>query len=110
MDWTAEMVDALRRLWGEGHSASYIAVQLGGISRNAVIGKAHRLHLSARPSPIRRTGSMSAAAGGKTCSWPVGDPKQNGFHFCGDPVEAGRPYCTVHCESAYHKKPQPVAA
>ncbi len=48
MNWTDERVEALRRLWAEGLSASQIAAQLGGVSRNAVIGKVHRLKLSGR--------------------------------------------------------------
>ena len=48
MNWTDERVDLLRRLWSEGLSASQIAAQLGGVSRNAVIGKVHRLKLSSR--------------------------------------------------------------
>lgn len=55
MTWTDERVSTLRELWGNGKSASEIAKILGGgISRNAVIGKAHRLNLSGRPSPIKR--------------------------------------------------------
>ncbi|MEQ8967782.1 MAG: GcrA family cell cycle regulator [Azospirillaceae bacterium] len=54
MSWTDERVDKLRELWGNGKSASEIADLLGGVSRNAVIGKAHRLGLSGRPSPIRK--------------------------------------------------------
>lgn len=46
--WTDERVDLLRRLWDEGLSASQIAAQLGGVTRNAVIGKVHRLGLSGR--------------------------------------------------------------
>lgn len=48
MNWTEERVEALRKLWAEGLSASQIAAQLGGVSRNAVIGKVHRLKLSSR--------------------------------------------------------------
>lgn len=48
MSWTDERVDTLKRLWGEGHSASQIATHLGGVSRNAVIGKVHRLGLESR--------------------------------------------------------------
>src|SRR5271167_1058400 len=54
MDWSNERVEELRRLWGQGQTASRIAELLGGITRNAVIGKAHRLGLRGRPSPIRR--------------------------------------------------------
>ena len=48
MSWTDERVELLRKLWSEGLSASQIATQLGGVSRNAVIGKVHRLKLSSR--------------------------------------------------------------
>jgi GcrA cell cycle regulator len=53
MDWTAEAIERLRALWAEGHSTAEIGRRMG-ISKNAVVGKAHRLNLSARPSPIRR--------------------------------------------------------
>lgn len=48
MSWTDERVEMLKTLWAEGLSASQIAAQLGGVSRNAVIGKVHRLKLSSR--------------------------------------------------------------
>ncbi|MCK5374350.1 MAG: gcrA cell cycle regulator family protein [Alphaproteobacteria bacterium] len=54
MSWTEERVSLLRKLWGEGHTAAEIAKQLGGVTRNAVIGKAHRLKLSNRVSPIQQ--------------------------------------------------------
>ena len=58
MAWTDDRVDHLRELWSKGLSASQIAAQLGdGVTRNAVIGKAHRLGLEGRPSPIRGGGS-----------------------------------------------------
>ena len=59
MSWTDERVTLLRELWAKGLSASQIAVQLGGVTRNAVIGKAHRLGLESRPSPIRGDGTGS---------------------------------------------------
>lgn len=49
--WTDERVELLRKLWLDGHSASQIAKQLGGVTRNAVIGKVHRLGLSGRATP-----------------------------------------------------------
>lgn len=158
MEWTEQRIEMLRRLWGQGQTASQIAVALGGVTRNAVIGKAHRLGLTGRPSPIKRDAAggdapkrrpaarrMAVApqpkpmmsvprtnatsqpneaappppapqertrsyparahgAGGKACSWPVGDPKQAGFHFCGEPAEPGRPYCGAHCQQAYQRK------
>ena len=51
MGWTDERVELLKKLWLEGHSASQIAKQLGGVTRNAVIGKVHRLGLSGRAAP-----------------------------------------------------------
>ena len=51
MGWTEERVETLKKLWLEGHSASQIAKQLGGVTRNAVIGKVHRLGLSGRAAP-----------------------------------------------------------
>ncbi|MEO8927828.1 MAG: GcrA family cell cycle regulator, partial [Caulobacteraceae bacterium] len=51
MGWTDERVEILKKLWLDGHSASQIAKQLGGVTRNAVIGKVHRLGLSGRATP-----------------------------------------------------------
>ena len=48
MSWTDEKVNKLKDLWGKGNTASQIAEIIGGVSRNAVIGKAHRLNLSAK--------------------------------------------------------------
>ncbi|WP_291207720.1 GcrA family cell cycle regulator, partial [Hyphomonas sp.] len=53
MSWNDERVNTLKKLWAEGHSASQIAKQLGGVTRNAVIGKVHRLGLSGRATPSR---------------------------------------------------------
>jgi GcrA cell cycle regulator len=59
MDWTAEAIDQLRSLWAEGHSTAEIGRRMG-VSKNAVVGKAHRLNLPARPSPIRREAEGAA--------------------------------------------------
>ena len=56
MSWTDERVDVLKKMWGEGQSASQIAKELGGVTRNAVIGKVHRLGLS------NRSGAQAAPA------------------------------------------------
>ncbi|WP_310469263.1 GcrA family cell cycle regulator [Sphingomonas sp.] len=53
MSWTDGRIDRLKKMWTEGSTASQIADELGGVSRNAVIGKAHRLGLDARPSPVK---------------------------------------------------------
>ena len=55
MSWTDERVELLKRLWGEGQSASQIAKELGGVTRNAVIGKVHRLGLSNRATAAAKT-------------------------------------------------------
>ncbi|MEL6451497.1 MAG: GcrA family cell cycle regulator [Pseudomonadota bacterium] len=59
MSWTDERVELLKKMWGEGQSASQIAKELGGVTRNAVIGKVHRLGLS------NRAGSGAAAPAAK---------------------------------------------
>jgi GcrA cell cycle regulator len=53
MGWTDERVESLKKLWQDGLSASQIAKQLGGVTRNAVIGKVHRLGLSGRAAPSK---------------------------------------------------------
>ena len=53
MSWTDERIERLKTMWTSGSTASQIAEDLGGVSRNAVIGKAHRLGLEARPSPVK---------------------------------------------------------
>jgi GcrA cell cycle regulator len=180
-------------MWTNGHTASQIAETLGGVSRNAVIGKAHRLGLQSRPSPVKpgesegeppvkaaavekpapveraaaptpapepRSAPAATAApapaekaadapivrsigpGGfqrqnpheqqspippapprrlvpakpsaeiadktslldlndRICKWPLGHPGEPDFHFCGNPVNPGFPYCLEHCSVAY---------
>ncbi len=161
MGWTDERVVLLKRLWVEGKTAAEIAKLIGGgVTRNAVIGKAHRLKLSGRISPIQENamgGRSGGAAGGsgvetsgtrsvsaprkpqktiiskvsnreiiapvqlpsaqenycfgagvslvdlkeRMCRWPIGDPKEDGFKFCGGPSEEGIPYCSHHARVAY---------
>lgn len=62
MNWTDERVELLKKLWAEGFSASQIAAQLGGVTRNAVIGKAHRLKLSGRTKAQPRLRKAGLAA------------------------------------------------
>jgi GcrA cell cycle regulator len=63
MSWTDERIDRLKSLWTQGMTASQIADELGGVSRNAVIGKAHRLGLQARPSPVKPNEAADAEGG-----------------------------------------------
>jgi GcrA cell cycle regulator len=195
MSWTDERIDSLKTMWEKGMTASQIAEELGGVSRNAVIGKAHRLGLQSRPSPVKAADGESKAArkpvaakprpapsiarpapmaqparavqpnapqplvrpqsttpsgpivrsigpGGfvrqnpgeqtappapapprrlvpakpspeiadktslldlneRICKWPMGHPGEPDFHFCGDQVNPGFPYCVAHCGLAY---------
>ncbi len=61
MSWTDERVELLKKMWNEGHSASQIAKELGGVTRNAVIGKVHRLGLSNRSGPEGDAAPAAAA-------------------------------------------------
>jgi GcrA cell cycle regulator len=153
MSWTEERVELLKKLWQDGLSASQIAAELGGVTRNAVIGKVHRLGLSGRGQPTssikrqRRThstgnrrvrqminvGNLALKADHlpdadmrprrnvvvpiarmlsifqlteKTCKWPIGDPGQDGFHFCGHDSLENLPYCEYHAGVAY-QAPEP---
>ena len=202
MSWTDERIATLKKMWEGGATASQIADELGGVSRNAVIGKAHRLGLKSRPSPVKanepkkaekkaapakpvprkpaprpvvkapaesaptpapaRTAAptpgatsqplpnptpdlpkiVSVGPGGflrqgpgdqqapippapprrlvpakpspeiaektslldlsdKVCRWPMGHPGEPDFHFCGQQVNPGVPYCVEHCGRAY---------
>lgn len=110
--WTDERLELLRRLWGNGLSITQIGNELG-VSRNAVVGKVHRMGLPKRQSPIvraekpeeprkRKASPLTAAEWDRSkCSWPIGDPKSSDFHFCGDKIVPGRPYCSKHCAVAY---------
>ncbi len=62
MSWTDERVELLKKMWGEGQSASQIAKELGGVTRNAVIGKVHRLGLSNRSGGGGASPAKSTAA------------------------------------------------
>lgn len=64
MSWTDERIDRLKQLWSNGMTASQIAEELGGVSRNAVIGKAHRLGLQSRPSPVKANDAAPAKSKG----------------------------------------------
>jgi GcrA cell cycle regulator len=60
MSWTEERIATLQKMWEGGSTASQIAEELGGVSRNAVIGKAHRLGLKSRPSPVKANDKKAA--------------------------------------------------
>ncbi|MEY1556538.1 GcrA family cell cycle regulator [Yoonia sp. R2331] len=71
MSWTDERVETLKKMWGEGQSASQIAKELGGVTRNAVIGKVHRLGLSNRAGSGASAPAKPAAAKEKAPSKPA---------------------------------------
>lgn len=110
--WTEERLETLKDLWAKGLSITQIGLKIG-VSRNAVVGKVHRMGLPKRQSPIARSSKppmpkrRKSAPIGLTewdrnkCCWPIGDPKSDNFHFCGDKPEEGRPYCHHHCTIAY---------
>jgi len=116
MSWTMDKIKQLKKLWTKGKSTVEIAKELG-ISKNSVIGKVHRLELTARPSPIKKKEvkpvvpkPVKKKAPEKcrlmdlkvnTCRWPVGDPEDEDFHFCGKQTTTGKPYCAEHCKAAY---------
>lgn len=104
-DWTSERIAALIALWNEGLTTSEIGVRLG-ITKNAVIGKVHRLGLQQRRPTHKDEPELADVIrldrlSGDMCSWPVGNPGDRNFHFCGEPSVPGKPYCAKHCAVAY---------
>src|SRR5262249_45147462 len=150
MTWTDERVETLKKLWADGLSASQIAAELGGITRNAVIGKVHRLGLAGRAkspssaasrprkprahSHMLRVGRSSIRGNTalvhaydfdiepepefvdnviplgqrrtllelteETCRWPIGDPGQPDFFFCGGQNITRPPHFAYHSPGA----------
>ena len=107
MTWTGNRIEALRRLWQEGLSTAQIGREIG-VSKNAVVGKVHRLKLPSRPSPIKSPGTAGNGRGskvrrfpGRACEWPIGDPGEPDFRFCGQKALVAGPYCAEH-ESRAH--------
>jgi GcrA cell cycle regulator len=101
--WTPERIEALTRLWEEGVTTAEIGRRIG-VTKNAVIGKVHRIGLTPRvitqkPPPRRNVFDFT----GPACMWPVGHPGEDDFHFCGGHPVAGKPYCEHHVELAYIK-------
>ncbi len=110
-EWTLERTTTLTAFWKEGIPTAEIGRRLG-VSKNAVIGKAHRLGLPKRQPPTRGKAVKKPLAnvvvrletlGPGMCSWPKGDPGAEGFRFCGEKAIIGKPYCENHCAKAYIK-------
>jgi GcrA cell cycle regulator len=93
MAWTDERIEQLRQMWQAGMTASQIAEALTGVSRNAVIGKAHRLGLESRPSPVKpgdNSASSSSASSASTGAEPAAAPVPAATHASAA-TEAPRP-------------------
>lgn len=143
MAWTEEMVEGLKSMWKQGLTTNEIAKNLG-VSKNSIVGKVHRLNLTARPSPIKKKDEVLPEEAGvntkpaakpakkitintveiktapedkkyksggvcltdldnHTCRWPLGDPRDDNFCFCGKKVRGGQTYCEEHAALAYVK-------
>ena len=119
--WTPERIAEVTRLWSEGLTTAEIG-KVVGITKNAVVGKAHRLGLPPRPSPIRRKGGggggatiprpvvkapvkpmrqIALSTSGACCKWPFGHPGEEDFRFCGSLALVNKPYCPEHYQMAY---------
>ena len=113
MVWTEDKIKKLKKMWQAGKPTAEIAKALG-MSKNSIIGKVHRLNLKVRPSPIKAETTKPQATPKKvvekiglmdlkltTCRWPIGDPTDEDFCFCGKQTVTGKPYCEKHCQEAY---------
>lgn len=154
MIWTDEAVEELKKMWDKGMTTGQIAKVLN-VTKNSIIGKVHRLCLTARPSPIKKSNNSTSekkttkavkspinATNNKpvaentskkikkdapiepskpvqpiveetniplvkldnhTCRWPLGDPRDDEFCFCGKRIKTGQTYCEEHAAVAYVK-------
>jgi GcrA cell cycle regulator len=91
MSWTEERIERLKKMWHDGATASQIADELGGVSRNAVIGKAHRLGLEQRPSPVKpgEEKEVKKPAAAPAAASPKSAPKAEAPAATAAPAEAG---------------------
>ena len=91
MSWTEERIERLKKMWHDGATASQIADELGGVSRNAVIGKAHRLGLEQRPSPVKPGEEKEAKkpSASTASASPKSAPKAEAPAATAAPAEAG---------------------
>ncbi len=122
MRWSPERVETLSRLWAEGLTARAIAERLdNSVTRNAVIGKAHRLNLQRgkmvprkdpEPEPVVIDAKLLPRTAGVEpwmCRWPIDEPGKHKLHICGKTAQPGRPYCAEHCTEAYLSRRRSVA-
>ena len=96
MTWTDDRIETLKRYWQDGYSASQIAQRLGGVTRNAVIGKVHRLGLPGRISPSSRATSTRSRSASRS-SRPRAHRRSKGrsSHVRHIPAQAARMRLTV---------------
>jgi GcrA cell cycle regulator len=130
VEWTEVKVAHLRQLWADGHNAREIADELG-TTRNAILGKAFRLHLAGRkpgvrpqpppaPPPPRKPAvakpPQKPTSNGHPprmrrltlvelenhhCRWPFNDPRHGSFYFCAADKPHGQVYCPTHQRAAF---------
>ena len=99
----------LQELWLLGKTGREIAEELG-CSRNMVLGRAHRMGLPDRPSPIIRKPKPNPhipdiylGRQERTCEWPSGEPGTDSYSECGKPTHGHAPYCEEHCRKAVRR-------
>ncbi len=126
MAWDDAKITKLTELWSEGVSTAEIGRRIG-VSKNAVINKAHRLNLPGRPSPIPQRGAdyvpvekvqkpaplpkitnaplpPGRMVASWPCQWPIGNPREASFRFCNARRVDGKPYCEEHAGIAYVRR------
>ncbi len=101
MSWTDERVELLKKLWAEGLSASQIAGRMGGVTRNAVIGKVHRLGLSGRATPSRSPRPRS-----RKTRQPTHPSQASQFHSAGNTALKADPDAQPDVD--VEPEPQPI--
>jgi len=104
MSWTEERIERLKKMWHDGATASQIAEDLGGVSRNAVIGKAHRLGLEQRPSPVKAGEEKEAKKSAPAAAAPKpAEPKSDAPKAApvASPVQSTEPRRPLQSEIQY---------
>lgn len=110
MSWTEERIEKLTKMWEGGSTASQIAEELGGVSRNAVIGKAHRLGLKARPSPVKANEKVADPAASKPAEKAAERPAEKAEASPAPAPRAARPAPAADPEPrAAAPRPAPAA-
>lgn len=108
MSWTDERVETLKRMWAEGQSASQIAKELGGVTRNAVIGKVHRLGLSNRVGGKDEDEAEAPVAAARPDPAPQPAPAATAARP--DPEPAPEPVAPPRPAATPEPRPAPAAA